>query len=62
MFHEVRIYDSNNHVKKIIPTKELRKKYWMSFEKEQIKNMSPQIKKKSNQKNCIDNFHSYNLT
>jgi hypothetical protein len=51
MFHEVRIYDSNNHIKKIIPTKELSKKYWMSFEKEQTKNVSPQIKKKRIQNN-----------
>ena len=51
MFHEVRIYDSNNHIKRIIPTKELSKKYWMSFEKEQTKNISPQTKKKSDQNN-----------
>ena len=51
MFHEVRIYDSNNHIKRIIPTKELSKKYWMSFEKEQIKNIPAQIKKKKNQNN-----------
>ena len=51
MFHEVRIYDSNNHIKRIIPTKELSKKYWMSFEKKQIKNISAQIKKKKNQNN-----------
>ena len=51
MFHEVRIYDSNNHIKRIIPTKELSKKYWMSFEKEQTKNISPQINKKKNQNN-----------
>ena len=51
MFHEVRIYDSNNHIKRIIPTKELSKKYWMSFKKEQAKNVSPQIKKKRNQNN-----------
>jgi hypothetical protein len=46
MFQEVRIYDSNNNIKRIIPTKELSKKYWLSFEKEQNKNISPQIKKK----------------
>jgi hypothetical protein len=51
MFHEVRIYNSNNHIKKIIPTKELSKKYWMNFEKEQTKNMSPQIKKQRNKNN-----------
>ena len=51
MFHEVRIYDSNNHIKRIIPTKELSKKYWMSFVKEQTKNISPQIKKKRKQNN-----------
>jgi hypothetical protein len=51
MFEEVRIYDSNNHIKKIIPTKELSEKYWLSFEKEQTKNVSPQIKKKRNQNN-----------
>lgn len=51
MFHEVRIYDSNNHIKRIIPTKELSKKYWMSFEKEQTKNISPQIKEKKRQSN-----------
>ena len=51
MFNEVRIYDSNNHIKKIIPKKELSKKYWLSFEKEQTKNVSPQIKKKRNQNN-----------
>ena len=51
MFHEVRIYDSNNQIKKIISTKELSKKYWMSFEKEPSKNISPQIKKKRKQNN-----------
>jgi hypothetical protein len=51
MFHEVRIYDCNNHIKRIITTTELSKKYWMSFEKEQTKNISPQIKKKRNQNN-----------
>jgi hypothetical protein len=51
MFQEVRRYHSNNHIKKIIRTKELSKKYWLIFEKEQTKNMSPQIKKKRNQNN-----------
>jgi hypothetical protein len=51
MFHEVNVYDYNYHNKKIIPTKELSKKYWMSFEKEQTKNISPQTKKKSDQNN-----------
>jgi hypothetical protein len=51
MFNEVRIYDSNNHIKRIIPTKELSKKYWMSFEEKQNKNLSSKIKKKIKKNN-----------
>tara|TARA_B100000686_G_C16236160_1_gene687314 strand:+ start:389 stop:544 length:156 start_codon:yes stop_codon:yes gene_type:complete len=51
MFYEVRVYDSNNHIKKVIPTKELSRRHWMGFEEEQAKYVSPQIKKKKNQNN-----------
>tara|TARA_B100001123_G_C14870229_1_gene851647 strand:- start:495 stop:650 length:156 start_codon:yes stop_codon:yes gene_type:complete len=51
MFYEVRVLDSSNHVKKIISTKELSRKHWMSFEKSQAQLVSPQFKKKKNQNN-----------
>jgi len=46
MFYEVRVFDSNNHIKRIIPTKELSKRHWMKFEVEQTKMVLPEIKKK----------------
>ena len=39
MFHEVRIYDFNNHNQKIIPTKELSKilvEYWKRTNQEHV--------------------------
>ena len=33
MFYEVRVFDSNNRLKKIIPTKELSRRHWADFEK-----------------------------
>jgi len=51
MFYEVRVYDPHNHIKKIISTKELSRKHWVSFEKNQKQNVSPQLKKKNFQNN-----------
>lgn len=51
MFYEVRILDANHHIKKIISTKELSRRHWVTFEKSQESNVLPQVKKKKNQKN-----------
>jgi len=51
MFYEVRVLDSNNHIKKIITTKDLSRRHWVSFEKSQAQLVVPQLKKKKNQKN-----------
>ena len=45
MFYEVRVYDSSNHIKKIIQTKELSKRHWVDFWQEQTKNILPQLSK-----------------
>ena len=49
MFYEVRVYDSNNHVKKIIQTKELKKRHWVNFWQEQTKKILPEISKKKSE-------------
>ena len=51
MFYEVRVYDSNNHIKKIVPTKELSRRHWMNFEGEPAKKDLAQAKKKKHQNN-----------
>jgi len=51
MFYEVRILDSNNHIKNIIPTKELSRRHWNNFEKPETKQVLPQVKKKKNLNN-----------
>jgi len=33
MFYQVRVLDSKNQLKKIIPVKELRIKHWVEYEK-----------------------------
>jgi len=33
MFYEVRVFDTKNKLKKIIPTKELSRRHWAGFEK-----------------------------
>ena len=45
MFYPVRVLDSKNHLKKIIPVKELRIKYWAEYERKQEAYASTQIKK-----------------
>ena len=45
MFYQVRVLDSKNHLKKIIPVKELRIKHWAEYEKKQEAYASIQIKK-----------------
>ena len=45
MFYEVRVYDSSNHIKKIIQTKELSKRHWAKFWQEHTKNILPQLSK-----------------
>lgn len=44
MFHEVRILDSKKQIKKIIPVKELSRKYWAEFNQKQGAFTSPQNK------------------
>ena len=51
MFYEVRVLDSNSNLKKIISTKELSRRHWMSFEKSQAQLVLPQLKKKKTQNN-----------
>ena len=45
MFYEVRILDSKNRIKKIIPTKELSRRHWNNFENYQEKQTLPEVKK-----------------
>ena len=45
MFYQVRVLDSKNHLKKIIPVKELRIKHWAEYEKKQEAYASPRIKR-----------------
>ena len=45
MFYQVRILDSKNKLKKIIPVREFRIKYWAEYEKKQKAYASMQIKK-----------------
>ena len=49
MLYDVKVYDSNNHLKKIIPTKELSKRHWINFQQQQTKNVLPQIIKKKSE-------------
>jgi len=51
MFYEVRVLDSNSHLKKIISIKELSRRHWVSFEKSQAQHVLPQLKKKKTQNN-----------
>ncbi len=51
MFYEVRIMDRNDQIKKIVSTKELSRRHWVSFENSQQLNVLPQIKKKKPQSN-----------
>ena len=51
MLHEVRILDANYHLKKVVSTKELSRRHWMSFEKSEGQNVLPQVKKKKFQNN-----------
>ena len=45
MIYQVRVLDSKNHLKKIIPVKELRIKHWVEYEKKQEAYASPRVKK-----------------
>jgi hypothetical protein len=45
MFYEVRILDAKNHLKRIIPIRELKIKHWAEYEKKQEVYASPRIKK-----------------
>ena len=59
MFYEVRIFNANDKIKKIISTKELSRRHWISFEKSQQLNVLPQVKKKKTQSNrslILSNF------
>jgi len=51
MLHEVRIFDANYHLKKVVSTKELSRRHWMGFEKSKAQNVLPQVKKKKFQNN-----------
>ena len=44
MFYPVRILDSKNKLKKIIPVRELRNKHWAEYEKKQEAYASTRIK------------------
>ena len=48
MFYPVRILDSKNKLKKIIPVRELRVKHWAEYEKKQEAYASTRIKKDIN--------------
>ncbi len=45
MFYEVRVYDPSNQIKKIVRKKELSKRHWANFWREQTKNIVPNISK-----------------
>ena len=45
MFYPVRVLDSKNQLKKIIPVKELSIKHWVEYEKKQEAYASTRIKK-----------------
>ncbi len=47
MFYQVRVLDSKNHLKRIIPVRELKIKHWVEYEKKQEAYASPRIKKNS---------------
>ena len=51
MLHEVRIFDANYHLKKVVSTNELSRRHWMGFEKSEAQNVLPQVKKKKFQNN-----------
>jgi hypothetical protein len=48
MFYQVRVLDSKNQLKKIIPIKELKTKHWADYERKQEVYASPRIKKNIN--------------
>ena len=48
MFYPVRILDSKNKLKKIIPVRELKVKHWAEYEKKQEAYASTRIKKTQN--------------
>ena len=48
MFYPVRILDSKNKLKKIIPVRELKIKHWAEYEKKQEAYASTRIKKTQN--------------
>jgi hypothetical protein len=45
MFYQVRVLDSKNQLKKIIPVKDLRIKHWVEYEKKQEAYASVRVKK-----------------
>ena len=45
MFYQVRVLDSKNQLKKIIPVRELRIKHWVEYNKKQEAYASPRTKK-----------------
>ena len=47
MLYQVKIYDSNNHVKKIIGKKELSRRHWANFGEQQTNNVLPETIKKN---------------
>jgi hypothetical protein len=47
MFYQVRVLDSKNQLKEIIPVKELKNKHWAEYERKQEAYASPRIKKNS---------------
>lgn len=51
MFYEVKVLGSTNHIKKIIPAKELSRRHWSNFENYEAQKVLPQVKKKKYQNN-----------
>ena len=51
MFYEVRVFDSNNKLKKIINGRQLSRKYWDKFESNFNVSAAKKTKKKSVPKN-----------
>jgi|SaaInlStandDraft_5_1057022.scaffolds.fasta_scaffold91999_1 hypothetical protein len=43
MFYELRVLGSNNHIKNIIPTKELSRRHWRNFENSEAQRFLPQV-------------------
>ena len=48
MFYQVRVLDSKNKLKEIIPVKELKIKHWAEYERKQEAYASPRSKKNIN--------------